>query len=135
MPLTGEAKTAYQREYMRRRRAGNGTAALAVGEPTSWKVVAIAKDGTHWGTGVRLATEAEADMYRMVHAHYDLWFGRKREREDPIIITATLTVPTNDPHNCQMKKTKRGGIKPTLEFLHGTCGLLDWEPLRDEDQQ
>jgi hypothetical protein len=29
MPLTGEAKTKYQREYMRRRRAGKRAAALA----------------------------------------------------------------------------------------------------------
>jgi hypothetical protein len=93
----------------------------------SWKVIAIAKDGKRYGNGVRLTTEEEVDVYRMIYATTNVWYDFRGER----IIIATLAVPTDDAPNVCMERTKKGKIKPTLVFMHGTCHLLGWYDLAD----
>jgi hypothetical protein len=72
MPLQGEAKTAYQREYMRRRRAGlptrappkpKGQCCSLCGQPPSRERIVIAS-----GRGVRICEFCVAQLAELIAA-------------------------------------------------------------------
>jgi hypothetical protein len=90
----------------------------------SWKVEVIAKDGRRYGNGVRLRTEEEADAYRF-NAVLEM------ERKDQlIIVVATEVIPCADPGGFhQIRRRKNGKLTHTLEFVHGSCGTLEWEEI------
>jgi hypothetical protein len=73
MPLAGEAKKLYQREYMRRRRKGlptrappkpKGKCCSLCGQPPSQELIVIA-----FGRGVRICESCVAEATALVAAH------------------------------------------------------------------
>jgi hypothetical protein len=103
-------------------RSGKTEVTVTDEPPRSWKIIAIAKDGKQYGSGVRLQTEAEVDAYRAVHVLGDFWRHR-------VLITATLAIPTDDEPTVSMGKNKDGRVSNTLIFNHGDCVLLGWSEL------
>jgi hypothetical protein len=101
------------------------------GKPASWKVVVIAKDGKRYSNGVRLETEEDADVYRMINVGVDFWRSFYDHR---IVITGTIAIPTDDPPNVLFDRTKKGRIadRCALNFEHGTCGIFGWEGVAEE---
>jgi hypothetical protein len=88
----------------------------------SFGVEATTKDGRVWASGVRLATKEEAELYVEGYARRDLKphgyategdaiaFDVKRYDEPPVM---SIT----------------GKRRKTLNFPHGTCGLMRWRPI------
>jgi hypothetical protein len=133
MPLSGAAKAKYQREYMRRRRAGQKQPTHLVPLPASWQIVVITKDGKRYGNGVRLKTEGEADLYRMLHVVGDFWDAYRLDKslkEPQRVFVATEAIPTNDPPNMGLLRDKRGKLTNRLLFPDGTCGELGWHEIK-----
>jgi hypothetical protein len=129
-----------QRRYIARLKARRGVwnGAICIdpaNPPTSWQIVVITKDGQRWGNDARIATEAEADAYRMTHAIKAFWDAYKLEKpslkEPPAhrAVVATEAIPTNDAPNVSMIR-RRGKITGELGHGHGGCGLLVWHALQ-----
>jgi hypothetical protein len=95
------------------------------GPSKSWRVEVLTKDGKRYENGVRLATEEEADRYRMVFDITGFW-------NEGIIIVGTVVIDCGDDPNCGMERTKKGKITHRLIFPHGGCGWLGWTEVGTE---
>jgi hypothetical protein len=121
-PIGSRAMTAAERQRRHRAQLCDGRRVTKpVAPPRSWQIIAIAKDGRRYANGVRLGTEEEADLYRIFYVASEFWHA------DRIVIVGTLAIPTNDPSNVYLERTKR---RARLLFPEGQCGLLGWHRMR-----
>jgi hypothetical protein len=105
---------------------------VVIDKPSSWQIIAITKDGQRWANGVRLATEAEADVYRMTHVVNNFWEEFKNDKklkEPQHVFVGTEAIPTNDEPNVSVHRDSKGKLKAQVGFEHGTCHLFGWNPI------
>jgi hypothetical protein len=83
------------------------------------------RDGKMWASGVRLATKEEAEFYIDYWARPELHkHGYVPWKDDPACDVLAFDIKRYEERPL-MKIT--GGKRKTLNFMHGTCGLLGWK--------
>jgi hypothetical protein len=100
----------------------------------SYGLEVTTKDGKVWASGVRLPTEEEAKFYIDYWARRELKkHGYKTWEDEPGYGLLAFDIKRHaEP---PMMKVS-GGKRKTLNFLHGTCGLLGargWHPISGGD--
>jgi hypothetical protein len=98
-------------------------------QPFSFGVVAAAKDGKVWASGVRLRTEEEAKVYIDSYARHELKkHGYSVWEGDPDkLCDLTFTIKRYDEQPVMwIEPPAKRKKHPTLCFPHGTCGLMGW---------
>jgi hypothetical protein len=86
----------------------------------SYRVEVVTADGQRWGSGVRLATEEEAQLYAERYATHEV----------EGYVTSDIIRCDEPPVNSITRKRK-GSKDLYLGFADGTCGSLSWVPLTD----
>ena len=81
----------------------------------SSRVEAVAADGIRWANGVRLGTEEEAHTYADHYARFKI---------EGYVTGDIIRCDGEQPLN-QITRNRKGG-RPVLNFMHGTCGSLNW---------
>jgi hypothetical protein len=96
----------------------------------SFGLEATTKDGKVWASGVRLATKEEAEFYVDYWARSELRaHGYATWRDDPAHPCDVLAFDIKR-YDEQPRMKITGGSRKTLNFQHGTCGLLGWNGWR-----
>jgi hypothetical protein len=83
----------------------------------AWRVEAITSDGRRWSSGVRLGTQAEAEVYAQ--------FWPATELAEAGYVTGEILRDDKAEANCSVIRNKKGG-RPTLLFPDGLCHVLHW---------
>jgi hypothetical protein len=92
----------------------------------SFGLEATTKDGKAWASGVRLATKEEAEFYIDYWARSELRaHGYVTWQDDPAHPCDVLAFDIKR-YDEQPRMKITGGSRKTLNFQHGTCGLLGW---------
>jgi hypothetical protein len=92
----------------------------------SFGLEATTRDGKVWASGVRLATREEAEFYIDYWARGELRaHGYVTWKDDPAHPCDVLAFDIKR-YDEQPRMKVTGGSRKTLNFQHGTCGLLGW---------
>jgi hypothetical protein len=82
----------------------------------SWLAEAVSMDGKVWRSGARFQTREEAQIYIEFFARHEV---------EGFATAAVLGCDDGDRPRQSITRRRSGG-KPTLNFEHGTCHMLEW---------